>query len=81
MYLNFVDDSTDVVWCGEGLLVVDCEVDEVELSVEDGDGPGGAAGGDVEHPEGPGQLAVQVGDHGELYPLQPEQYIYFIIYN
>ena len=71
VHLESPDELAGIVGTGEGLLVVDGKVDEVELGVQDGEGPGRAARGDVEHPEGSGQLAVNVRYHRELDPLQP----------
>ena len=75
MHLESPDELAGIVGTGEGLLVVDGKVDEVELGVQDGEGPGGAARGDVEHSEGSGQLAVNVRNHREFDPLQPDHKI------
>ena len=78
-YLEFPDNLAGIFWAGEGLLVVDGKVDEGELGIQDGEGPGRAARGDVEHSEGSGQLAVDVRYHRELDPPQPGQNIIHIM--
>ena len=75
LHLKFPDKLAGIVGTGEGLLVVDGKVDEAKLGVQDGEGPGGAARGDVEHSEGSRQLAVNVRNHRELDPLQPDHNI------